>query len=254
METKDILYELRTKHGMTQDALAEKVFVTRQAVSRWEKGETVPNSETLKLLSKVFNVSINTLLGSPHTLICQCCGMPLEDSLISHNADGTLNEDYCKWCYADGEYTYSNMDDLIEVCVKHMANDNFTEEQARSYMKETLPKLDYWKRYESLSDNGEFEKFKKQLVDEINALHIEGMPKIEKLNALVGQYVNLEYRLPSGEKVKFLNDGTTYLGTQVESEFCENLCFGVLANMDFIMVCTYESEGKNPELILYKKR
>ena len=254
METKDILYELRTKHKMTQDELAEKTFVTRQAVSRWEKGETVPNSETLKLLSKIFNVSINTLLGSPHQLICQCCGMPLEDSIISHNEDGSLNEDYCKWCYADGTYTYDNMDDLVEVCVKNMVNHNFTEEQARSYMKETLPKLDYWKRYQELSDNGEFEKFKKQLIREINALHIDGMPKVEKLNALVGQYVNLEYRLPSGAAVKFLNDQTTYPGNQLECELGGDRCFGVLAGMDFILVSTYEHGGKNRELILYKKR
>ncbi len=254
METKDVLFELRSKHKMTQDELAEKVFVTRQAVSRWENGETIPNSETLKLLSKIFNVSINTLLGAPHRLICQCCGMPLEDSVISHNADGSLNEDYCKWCYADGTYTYSNMDDLVEVCVKNMTNEQFTEEQARSYMKETLPKLDYWKRYRELSDNGEFEKFKEQLICEINTLHIDGMPKVEKLNALVGQYVNLEYRLPSGDYVKFLNNQTTYLGTQLECIFDGDRCFGVLANMDFIMVCTYECEGKNPELILYKKR
>ena len=254
METKDVLYELRTKRGMTQDELAEKVFVTRQAVSRWEKGETVPNSETLKLLSKVFNVSINTLLGSPHPLICQCCGMPLEDAIISRNSDGTLNEDYCKWCYADGTYTYSDMDELIEVCVKHMAGDGFTEEQARAYMKETLPKLDYWKRYEELGDHGEFEAFKKQLIDEINALHIEGMPKLITLNALVGQYVNLAYPLPSGVPVKFLNDQTTYLGNQLESEFDAERCFGVLASMDFIMVSTYGRDGVDPELILYKKR
>lgn len=254
METKDIILELRTKHKMTQDELAEKVFVTRQAVSRWEKGETVPNSETLKLLSQYFNVSINTLLGSPRKLICQCCGMPLEDSVIGHNADGSFNEDYCKWCYADGTYTYGNMDDLIDVCVKNMANDTFPEEQARSYMKELLPKLDYWKRYEELSDNGEFEKFKKQLIDEINALQIEGMPKLEKLNALVGQYVNLEYPLPSGACVKFLNDRTTYLGNQLECEFGGDRCFGVVANMDFILICTYGCEGKDPELVLYKKR
>ena len=254
METKDVLYELRTKRGMTQDELAEKAFVTRQAVSRWEKGETVPNSETLKLLSKVFNVSINTLLGSPHPLICQCCGMPLEDAIISRNSDGTLNEDYCKWCYADGTYTYSDMDELIEVCVKHMAGDGFTEEQARAYMKETLPKLDYWKRYEELGDHGKFESFKKQLIDEINALQIEGMPKLITLNALVGQYVNLAYPLPSGVSVKFLNDQTTYLGNQLECEFDAERCFGVLANMDFIMVSTYGRDGADPKLILYKKR
>lgn len=254
MNTKDVILELRTKSGMSQDELAEKLFVTRQAVSRWENGETVPNTETLKLLSKLFNVSINTLLGSPRQLICQCCGMPLEDEIISRDKDGTLNEDYCKWCYADGTYTYSNMDDLIDVCVCHMVNESITQEQARSYMKQLLPTLDYWKRYDELSDNGQFEEFKKQLIEEINELHIEGMPKIEKLNALVGSFVNLEYTLPNGSKVKFLNDGTTYLGNQLESEFGGNRCFGVLANMDFILVCTYEKDGKNPELVLYKKR
>ncbi len=254
MNTKDVLRDLRTKNGMSQEELAEKVFVTRQAVSRWENGETVPNTETLKLLSGLFGVSINTLLGSPHTLICQCCGMPLEDGIISRESDGSLNEDYCKWCYADGTYTYSDMDDLIDVCVRHMVNDNFSEEQARAYLKQRLPELDYWKKYEQLGDNGEFEVFKKKLVEEINALQIEGMPKVEKLNALVGQYVNLAYPLPSGAAIRFLNDGTTYLGTQLKSKFGGERCFGVLANMDFILVSTYEAEGKNPELILYKKR
>ena len=254
METKNIILELRTKHGLSQDELAEKVMVTRQAVSRWENGETVPNTETLKLLSKEFDVSINTLLGAPRKLICQCCGMPLEDGIIGRNSDGTLNADYCKWCYANGTYTYSDMDDLINVCVKHMVNENVTEEQARSYMKELLPKLDYWKRYDELSDHGEFEAFKKQLMKEINDLHIEGLPKVEKLNALVGKYVNLEYRLPNGENVKFLDDQTTYLGNQLESEFGGDRCFGVLGSMDFIMISTYEAEGENPELILYKKR
>lgn len=146
MNTKDIIRELRTKQGLSQDELAEKLFVTRQAVSRWENGETVPNTETLKLLSKEFNVSINTIFGSPHKLICQCCGMPLEDEIIGRNADGTLNEDYCKWCYADGTYTYSDMNELIDVCVRNMASEAFTEEQAKEYMKQLLPTLDYWKR------------------------------------------------------------------------------------------------------------
>lgn len=254
METKNILYELRTQNGLSQDELAAKIFVTRQAVSRWENGDTVPNTEALKMLSSLFHVSINTLLGSPHKLICQCCGMPLEDEIIGRNKDGSLNEDYCKWCYADGTYTYSNMDDLIDVCVRNMAQENFTEEAARDYLKQTLPKLNYWRRYEELSDGGQFEEFKQKLIDEINDLHVEGMPKVEKLNALVGKYVNLEYRLPGGQKVKFLDDETTYLGNQLESEIVDGLCFGILANMEFIMISTYEAEGANPELLLYKKR
>ena len=98
METKNIILDLRTKAGMSQDELAEKLFVTRQAVSRWENGETTPGTDTLKLLSRLFDVSINTLLGSPRQLICQCCGMPLEDGSISREPDGSFNEEYCKWC------------------------------------------------------------------------------------------------------------------------------------------------------------
>lgn len=146
------------------------------------------------------------------------------------------------------------MDELIDICVKNMVSDDFTEEQARAYMKEMLQKLDYWKKYDELSDNGEFEEFKQQLIKEINELHIDGLPKVEKLNALVGKYVNLEYTLPNGKKVKFLDDQKTYLVNQLESEFGGERCFGILANMDFIMVCTYEENGENPELLLYKKR
>lgn len=255
METKKTIAELRTRHGMSQDDLAAKLFVTRQAVSRWETGETTPNVETLKQLSELFDVSINTLLGSPRKQVCQCCGMPLDDdALIGHNKDGSENGDYCKWCYADGTYTYSDMDDLINVCVGHMVGENFTEEQARAYMKGLLPTLDYWKRYEELGDHGEFEKFKAQLIEEINALHIEGMPKVEKLNALVGRYVNLEYPLPDGGSVKFLRDDKTYLGTQLESEFDEGRCFGILADLSFLLISAYGVNGENPELLLYKRR
>ena len=254
METGEILRELRTREGLSQDALAEKVFVTRQAVSRWENGETVPGTETLKLLSRLFGVSINTLLGSPQKLICQCCGMPLTDSDLGRDKDGTLNDSYCKWCYADGEYMYSDIDDLIEVCVRNMVSPEHPEEEVRAYLKEALPKLDYWKRYRELGGDGRFEEFKRQLISEINALNIEGMPKLEKLNALVGSYVNLPFRLPGGNTVKFLDDNTTYLGNQLECEFGGDRCFGVLANEDFIRVCTYGAEGADPSLVLYKKR
>lgn len=254
MDTKDVIFELRTKKGLSQDELAEKVFVTRQAVSRWENGETTPNTETLKLLSKLFDVSINTLLGSPRQLICQCCGMPLEDSTLSKEANGLFNEEYCKWCYADGEYTYDNMDDLIDFCAEHMANENFSSEQVREYMKDMLPKLNYWKQYADLGGEEKFNEFKMQIIDEFNALHIEGMPKVDKLNALIGSFVNLEYELPNGKTVKFLDDNMTYLGNQFECVFGGNRCFGIVANMDFLLVCTYEENGANPELVIYKKR
>ena len=219
MKTKDILYELRTKKGLSQDELAEKVYVTRQAVSRWENGETTPNIETLKQLSKLYDVSINTLLGSPRQMVCHCCGMSLDDSTTSKELDGIFNEEYCKWCYHSGEFT-----------------------------------LDFLKRYAELGGTSRLEEFKKQLIDEFNALNIDGLPLIDNLNVLSGSFVNLEYVLPNGESIKFLNDEATYLGNQLECLFGGDRCFGIVANMDFLLVCTYEANGKNPELVLYKKR
>ena len=146
MEIKEILKGLREKNGLTQDELAEKVLVTRQAVSRWETGETQPNTETLKLLSKEYNVSINTLLGSPRQLICQCCGMPLtEDEMISREPDGILNDDYCKWCYTDGAFVYSDKSALIDFMLGHMPNpENTPDEERRAQFDGYLSQLKHW--------------------------------------------------------------------------------------------------------------
>ena len=146
MNTQDIIRELREKQGMTQEQLAERVAVTRQAVSRWETGETVPNTETLKLLSKEFNVSINTLLGAPRQLICQCCGMPLgEDSMVSKEPDGSFNEDYCTWCYADGKFVYPTKDSLLDFLVGHMPNpDGQSDEARRKQYDGYLSLLKHW--------------------------------------------------------------------------------------------------------------
>ncbi len=254
MDTKDVIFALRTKKGLSQDELAEKVFVTRQAVSRWETGETTPNTETLKQLSSLFDVSINTLLGSPRQLICQCCGMPLADETTSKETDGAFNEAYCKWCYANGEYQYHDMDALIEVCVRNMAGEAWPEDQARAYMRELLPKLDHWKRYRDLGGAEKLAEHKRTLLRELNALHIEGMPEVEQLLPLVGRDINLAYRLPNGKPVKFLDDNVTYLGTMLECAFGGARRFGIVTSMDFLLVCTYEGTGENPELVVYKKR
>lgn len=147
MEMKQILKQIRENHALTQEQMAQRLLVTRQAVSRWETGETQPNLETLKLLSREFNVSINTLLGAPRQLVCQCCGMPLnEDAMISRERDGSFNEDYCKWCYADGVFVYSSKDALLDFLVKHMPNpENEREEERRGQFDLALSQLKHWK-------------------------------------------------------------------------------------------------------------
>ena len=146
-EMRDILKNLREKNHLTQEQMAQRMMVTRQAVSRWETGETQPNTDTLKLLSKEFNVSINTLLGTPRVLICQCCGMPLnEDELISREQDGSFNEDYCKWCYADGKFVYNSKDGLLDFLVKNMPNpDGKSDEEQRTLFDGQLSQLKHWK-------------------------------------------------------------------------------------------------------------
>ena len=219
MNDQNPIRALRLLKGFSQDEVAEKVYVTRQAVSRWENGETTPNAETLMLLSKLFDVSINTLLGSPRKMICHCCGMELDDATTSREIDGGFNEDYCKWCYHEGEFT-----------------------------------LDFWQRYRELGGDEGFERFQQQLMAEFNALGIDGMPEVTGLNVLTGSYINLEYTLPSGEKVKLLNDNATYLGNQLPCLYGGSRCFGLAANMQFLLVCTYGPLGEEPELVVYKKR
>ena len=147
MEIKDILKSLREKNRLTQEQMAERVMVTRQAVSRWETGETQPNTDTLKLLSNEFGVSINTLLRSPRQLICQCCGMPLnEDDLISRETDGSYNEDYCKWCYTGGKFAYDSKGSLIDFLISHIPDpDNLAGEERRAQFDAYLTQLKHWK-------------------------------------------------------------------------------------------------------------
>lgn len=145
MITSEVLKKIREEHSLTQDEMAEKLFVTRQAISRWENGETVPNTESLKLISKVFGVSVNTLLGTPRRLICQMCGMPLDDDgNISRETDGELNEQYCKWCYTGGKFTYQSAEEVADYLARHFHGEHSVEE-ARKYYQDQLSTLDHWR-------------------------------------------------------------------------------------------------------------
>jgi len=145
MQTNERFVEIRKNRGLTQEELAEKLFVTRQAVSRWENGETIPSVDTLKLMSKVLNIPINALLGAPIELYCQACGMPLrEDDQIAREPDGAFDEKHCKWCFVDGKYAGpETMEEMIEVCVPHMS---MPEDEVRQFLRNQLPQLEHWKK------------------------------------------------------------------------------------------------------------
>ena len=142
-----ILASLRREHNYTQNDLAEILHITREAISRWERDEALPNTESLKTLSGLYNVTINTLLGAPKQLICQVCGAPLDDTTTSREVDGSFNEEYCKWCYHDGQFVYHSMEELLNYLAEHLSNAEFPPEAARAYFAEQLPRLRYWQNH-----------------------------------------------------------------------------------------------------------
>ncbi len=83
---------------------------------------------------------------------CQSCGMPLKGNkeLMGTNKDGSLTEEYCQYCFKDGQFVVEKItiDEMIEVCVPHMiaANKNMTEDEARKQMKEFFPLLKRWRK------------------------------------------------------------------------------------------------------------
>ena len=68
MEFNEKLQELRKQKGLTQEELAEMLFVSRTAVSKWESGRGFPNTESLKAISKFFSVSLDELLSGEEIL------------------------------------------------------------------------------------------------------------------------------------------------------------------------------------------
>jgi hypothetical protein len=82
--------------------------------------------------------------------ICQSCGMPLADEkLIATEKDGTLNHEYCLYCYQNGSFTEPNitMQEMADMCVCCLINeeDGFDESAAHKMMNDLLPTLNRWK-------------------------------------------------------------------------------------------------------------
>ena len=142
------IQDARRAAGLTQEQLAAKVYVTRQAVSRWETGESEPGIDMRKLLASVLGVPVTQLLDLPEGPSCQCCGTPFDvpDMPYGTNADGTENQDYCGWCYQNGEFTSQGLDEIIERNVPYLVQaTGYSEEEAVSFMGALLPTLKRWK-------------------------------------------------------------------------------------------------------------
>lgn len=153
MQISKIIADIRQKNGLSQEEMATKLFVSRQAVSRWENGNTTPDIETLKLISKEYDISINVLLDLPQKPICQSCGMDLNDlEDFGTNKDEGINTDYCRYCFQQGKFSHErNIDEMIESNLRFLdeynkeTGNSYTPEQARTELKAHLSTLKRWK-------------------------------------------------------------------------------------------------------------
>lgn len=150
MAIKDVVGAIRADLGITQQEMAHKLYVTRQAVSRWETGETVPGIDMIKLICVTFGVPLERFFEMPMEYYCQCCSMPIPDpGLHGTEADGSPADHFCKYCYDNGDFTMKDvtMDEFIERTAAMEAEAmGVSREEAVSLMGTLLPHLERWKR------------------------------------------------------------------------------------------------------------
>ena len=190
---------------------------------------------------------------------CQSCGMPLTEDILGTNADGTKNEEYCIYCYKDGAFTGDfTMEEMAEFCSQFV--DEFNKNTGQSLSREEYKKalLQFYptlKRWQLPADElpHATSPIKQQLIEEVNALGISGMPRIDNLFVLQGSFINMEYPI-NGNNIKLLDDNANYWGNQVEKQGTTGRCFGIACNEHYILVSEYGKDGADAELVVLKKR
>ncbi len=152
MAMSDTISSIRTEKGLTQEQMAHDLYVTRQAVSRWETGETQPGIDMVKLICTTYGVPLERFFDMPMDYYCQCCSMPIPDpALHGTEADGSSSESYCKYCYQQGDFTAKgvDMDEFIEATAQLEADAmGISREEAVSLMATLLPHLKRWRETE----------------------------------------------------------------------------------------------------------
>ncbi len=103
-------------------------------VAEFEAG---PDSEVTGIIAKAVRDAMRQY--------CQSCGMPLDDSVVSREPDGSVNWKYCKWCYSDGRFAYSSIEEISAFLSSFMAKEGFPPEQVKDFLETTLPSLERWR-------------------------------------------------------------------------------------------------------------
>lgn len=93
---------------------------------------------------------------------------------------------------------------------------------------------------------------KERLIKEFNALNIADMDEVRELHEGKGNFVNLDFPLPSGETVKLWDDNKTYYINQLEKRGSTR-CYGLTADEHYLLVCEYGDGGSDAEIVIFKR-
>lgn len=93
---------------------------------------------------------------------------------------------------------------------------------------------------------------KEELIHKFNALGIEDMAPVTQLNELKGDFINLEYTLPSGQTIKLWDDNKMYYGAEI-CKANSTRCYGLAADDTYLLVCEYGEGGADAEIVVLKR-
>jgi len=185
--------------------------------------------------------------------------MPLSKRTVGTNADLSLSDEYCKYCYQNGRFTcLSSMEEMAEYCSQFVQQYNtntgksLTKEEYKNFLLSFFPSLKRWSTPATALPSADF-PLKDALISEINILNIPNMPKLETLYVVDGEYVNQEYNV-NGNQIQLLDNKKTYWGNQVEKLDNSGRCYGIACDEHYILIAEYGLDGAEAEIILFKKR
>ena len=85
-----------------------------------------------------------------------------------------------------------------------------------------------------------------------NELKIADMAEVTELNELSGDFINLEYKMPSGQSIKLWDGSKTYYAAEISKKNSDR-CYGLTASETHLLVCEYGNGGSDAEIVIYRR-
>jgi transcriptional regulator with XRE-family HTH domain len=253
IEIGQYISKCRKSLGLSQKQLADKLFISFQAISKWETGESLPNVSMIMDLADILNTTVDKILLGGNILMRKTKVINIDNI-----KEGFKSLENMKYYFGEKSTFYlgaieginnkMNIDFeeymknshyrevfLVEVIIQYLMN-GYTVERAdviNNIKSEKLRNIIYKYLGEEDTMKHLYYKDNKELFDLIRSLEPE-FKELKELNELPGEYIGLEA-------------GKLYWGTQIETE--EGFCYGIATDNNFVWVFSYEEGGLNNKQI-----